>query len=258
MARKVRPLRTSITEGSKGSRVKAEQWRLHPGQDNWPEDFSSADVILPSGYFLRDHSTLSGHDQDNSIPHAPVQTFHKSAERQSPLRQSVAPAVHPCTSFSSMLGEHTISYDGHERMQYKTYDTRSPNEKGGIVQCNASKLFCSEAAFLTEHSAPGDVVVNVGSTGVQHVPLLAMMFPFLKFHIFGAQTKSMELWSSVTLKTCTIFDRQFGIDDAVGYRKKTRDHVLFICDIRSASKILKAGGKPSMTNEDVIRDLVSR
>lgn len=152
-----------------------------------------------------------------------------------------------------MLGSHSISYnESHKRLEYRLRDA---GEKLGVMQDNCLKLFCSEVSFLSGVSKQDDIVVYVGNGSAHQVPLLCIMFPWLKFDVFNVRPKETNtMWERLDAESCNIIKRRFDIQDGKAYRRLGH-RVLFISDAKSVTKDNDTNKSIRIKPENVLFDM---
>ena len=89
------------------------------------------------------------------------------------------------------------------------------------------KLLLSEIEFLTNYSNPGNLVIYAGAAPAIHTPMLAKLFPQLKFILIDPIPFSIKQTINIELR-----NEYFTSEMAQEFADKD---VLFICDIRIAN-----------------------
>ncbi len=111
---------------------------------------------------------------------------------------------------------------GDDVSQHRYLET--PGRYTSISHHGQRKLLISEVEFLTQYGCTGGTVVYIGAAPGLHIPLLAEMFPYLRFVLFDDARFLIEASERVE-----IHNERFYVRDA----KKYRGHTL-ISDIRSS------------------------
>ena len=84
------------------------------------------------------------------------------------------------------------------------YRPRDVHEKSGLIHCPNIKMLVNDVAFLTERARDGDMVIYVGGTIGNYLPILGKMFPNLQFLVYDGNPTSMHYRSPQDEKASNI------------------------------------------------------
>lgn len=117
-----------------------------------------------------------------------------------------------------------------KRMDYTESKVHCKNVKLKKIKFGQLKLLISEILFLTKTSKGGEVVVYAGSAPGNHIYMLAILFPTLKFELWDARKHEVEdhpnIQTNIGLFTKTLAEKYRN-------RREAGEKILFISDIRN-------------------------
>lgn len=110
--------------------------------------------------------------------------------------------------------------DGRRKYRRRKLDFKSVNH------WSQRKTLVQDIEFLSNYSSEGDIVVYAGAAPGTHMPFLAELFPWLRFHLYDWNEFKIDSTESIS-----ITPHPLSMETARSYA--TNDNILFVCDEKS-------------------------